>query len=101
MIRRLIFEFLYLLGSFTRDARISPPEQMTLLESHPPDRALDLGCGTGTNLATMSQVDWQMTSVNLSGRAIHQARPKPCVTCIRQGTDRHRTSAWLTFQLKT
>ena len=100
MISRLIFELSYLLSPIPWDACISSPEQMTPLEIHPSGRALDLMCGTRTNLGIMAQADWQMTGVNLTGRAIHQARPKAYLAGIWQGTDRYRVSACFSFRWK-
>ncbi|UCF60741.1 MAG: class I SAM-dependent methyltransferase [Anaerolineaceae bacterium] len=76
MIRRLFFELKYLLGWTPWDTGISPPELMTFLENHEPGRALDIGCGTGTNLITMAQHGWQVTGVDFSSRAIRQAQRK-------------------------
>ncbi len=76
MIQRLIFEFLYLLGRTPWDTEISPPELLTFLENHEPGRALDIGCGTGTNLITMAQRGWQVTGVDVSREAIRRAQRK-------------------------
>ena len=76
MIRRLLFELMYLLGRTPWDTGISPPELTAFLENHEPGRALDIGCGTGTNLITMAQHGWQVTGVDFSSRAIHRAQRK-------------------------
>lgn len=76
MIRRLIFELMYLLGRTPWDTGISPPELMAFFENHEPGRALDIGCGTGTNLITMAQHGWQVTGVDISSRAIRRAQRK-------------------------
>jgi cyclopropane fatty-acyl-phospholipid synthase-like methyltransferase len=76
MIRRLFFELKYILGWTPWDTGISPPELMNFLENHEPGRALDIGCGTGTNLITMAQHGWQVTGVDFSSRAIRQAQRK-------------------------
>lgn len=49
---------------------------MTFLESHPPGRALDLGCGTGTNAITMTKHGWQVVAADISILAIRRARQK-------------------------
>lgn len=75
MLRRLFFEFTY----FRRppwDTGVSPPELLAFIDSHPPGRALDLGCGTGTNAITLAQRGWQATGVDFVGRAIRAARRK-------------------------
>jgi ubiquinone/menaquinone biosynthesis C-methylase UbiE len=46
------------------------------LDSHSPARAIDLGCGTGTNVAALVQHGWQVSGVDFVPRAIAQARRK-------------------------
>ncbi len=76
MIRRLFFELRYLLGNPPWDTGISPPELLAYLESTPAGRAIDLGCGTGTNALTMAEHGWQVLGVDLSPIAIRRARVK-------------------------
>jgi cyclopropane fatty-acyl-phospholipid synthase-like methyltransferase len=73
MIRRFFFELSYLLRRTPWDTGISPPELIAHLESHPPGRALDLGCGTGTNVITMALKGWQVTGIDFSWGAIRKA----------------------------
>jgi cyclopropane fatty-acyl-phospholipid synthase-like methyltransferase len=49
---------------------------MEHIESHAPGRALDLGCGTGTNALTLARHGWQATGVDFIPKAIGQARRK-------------------------
>jgi cyclopropane fatty-acyl-phospholipid synthase-like methyltransferase len=58
------------------DTGISPPELMEHIATHPPGRALDLGCGTGTNALTLAEHGWQVTAVDFIPRALQQARRK-------------------------
>jgi cyclopropane fatty-acyl-phospholipid synthase-like methyltransferase len=76
MIRRILFDLRYLFGRPPWDTGISPPELLSFLENHPPGRAIDLGCGTGTNVITLAQHGWRVTGVDLSGKAIRSARHK-------------------------
>jgi SAM-dependent methyltransferase len=73
--RRLFFNFSY----FRKppwDTGISPPELLEFIAKNPPGRALDLGCGTGTNLITLAKAGWQVTGVDFALRAIQVARRK-------------------------
>ncbi len=74
--RRLFFELKYLLGRPPWDTGVSPPELIEFLENHPPGRALDLGCGTGTNALTIAHYGWQVRGVDYSWQAIRSARKK-------------------------
>jgi len=73
--KKLFFNMWYL-GNPPWDTGISPPELMQFIENHPPGNALDLGCGTGTNVITLVQNGWQATGVDFVGRAIKEARRK-------------------------
>lgn len=76
MFRRCFFELKYLLSAPPWDTGVSPPELLAFIESRPPGRALDLGCGTGTNAITLARRGWQVSGVDFSRRAIHLARQK-------------------------
>jgi cyclopropane fatty-acyl-phospholipid synthase-like methyltransferase len=71
---RIFFELSYLLGRPPWDSGISPPELLAHLSSHAPGRALDLGCGTGTNVLTMAQRGWQVVGIDFSAAALLRAR---------------------------
>ena len=58
------------------DTGVSPPELTEFIRSHAPGRALDLGCGTGTNVITLAQHGWWVTGVDFAWRAIRVARRK-------------------------
>ena len=58
------------------DTGITPPEVEEFIASHPPGRALDLGCGSGTNVITLAQHGWQATGVDYAWSAIRSARRK-------------------------
>ncbi|WP_182903600.1 class I SAM-dependent methyltransferase [Microbispora sp. H10830] len=73
------------------DTGVTPPELVALIEGHvegraeghgeghgalPPGRALELGCGTGTNAIYLARHGWEVVAVDLVDRAIEQAREK-------------------------
>jgi SAM-dependent methyltransferase len=76
ILRRLKFDLAYLLGNAPWDSGISPPELYDFIASHPPGRALDIGCGTGTNIITLANAGWQVTGFDFSPRAIQLAKRK-------------------------
>jgi cyclopropane fatty-acyl-phospholipid synthase-like methyltransferase len=49
---------------------------MAFLSEHPPGRAIDLGCGTGTNVITLAERGWQVVGVDFAPSAIRRARRK-------------------------
>lgn len=77
--RRLFFELAYLVGFKPWDSGIPPPELVELVEGPnalPPGRAIDLGCGTGTNCKYMLEHGWDVTGVDYVARAIAAAKRK-------------------------
>jgi SAM-dependent methyltransferase len=76
MIRRLLFEHWYFRGQTPWDTGISPPELLEFIETHNPGRAIDLGCGTGTNVITLARAGWQVTGIDFAWRAIRKAKRK-------------------------
>ena len=71
-----VFFWLMYLGDPPWDTGISPPELMIFIESHEPGRALDVGCGTGTNVITLAKHGWQVVGVDFVQRAVQAARRK-------------------------
>src|SRR5512142_713246 len=70
----LSFNLAYLFGRPRWDTQISPPELLRFVDENPPGRALDLGCGTGTNALTLAKAGWQVTGVDYAWRAIALSR---------------------------
>lgn len=68
------FLWRYLRGRTPWDTRITPPEVMAFLETAPPGRALDLGCGTGTNAITLARRGWNVSGIDFAPQAIWMAR---------------------------
>ena len=75
MLRRLFFQFSYYRKP-PWDTGISPPELIEFIENHSPGRAIDIGCGTGTNILTLARSGWKVTGVDFAPRAIRLARQK-------------------------
>ena len=58
------------------DTQVTPPEVMEFIARTPPGKALDLGCGTGTNAITLARHGWRVTGVDFIPNAILAARAK-------------------------
>ena len=74
-LRRLTFRLWYLFDP-PWDTGISPPELLDFIENHPAGKAIDIGCGTGTNVITLAQAGWQVTGVDFVPHAIKMAKRK-------------------------
>lgn len=75
ILRRLAFSYWYYRKP-PWDTGISPPELIDFIAAHPPGRALDIGCGTGTNVITLARHGWQVTGIDFASPAIRIARKK-------------------------
>lgn len=63
----------YLAG---RELPLPPADSglISLVESHPPGRALELACGVGQNAIALAARGWQVTAVDLSDVGLERAR---------------------------
>ena len=75
LFRRLLFHYWYFRQP-PWDTGVSPPELLEFIQEHEPGRALDIGCGTGTNVITLARAGWSVTGVDFAPRAIKLARQK-------------------------
>jgi SAM-dependent methyltransferase len=76
---RLLFWLAYLRRRTPWDTNVTPPELARTIEGPDalrPGRALDLGCGTGTNVIYLAQHGWEAVGVDFVGQAIRQAKKK-------------------------
>jgi SAM-dependent methyltransferase len=74
-----MFRAMYRLGFKPWDSGVSPPELTEFIEgpqARKPGKALDLGCGTGTNAVYMAEHGWQVTGVDFVPQAIAMAKQK-------------------------
>jgi methylase of polypeptide subunit release factors len=77
-VRRELEDY-YRAGKPPWDTGVTPSELVALVEGPgalPPGRALELGCGTGTNATYLARHGWEVVAVDLIDRAVEQARAK-------------------------
>jgi cyclopropane fatty-acyl-phospholipid synthase-like methyltransferase len=75
MLQKLFFNLAYYQKPVW-DTGISPPELVDYITTHTPGKALELGCGTGTNAITLAKSGWRVTGVDFALRAVKIARNK-------------------------
>lgn len=73
--RWLRYNLMYL-GKPPWDTGTSPPELIEFIQQHKPGRAIDLGCGTGTNMLTLAEAGWLVTGVDFAIKAVLEAKSK-------------------------
>jgi SAM-dependent methyltransferase len=76
---RLFFRVAYRFGFKPWDSGVTPPQLVEWVEGPtalPPGRALDIGCGTGTNCKYLLDHKWEVTGVDFVPRALDQAKRK-------------------------
>jgi SAM-dependent methyltransferase len=82
----LFYRIAYLVGFKPWDSGVPPPELVAVVEGEnalPPGRALDLGCGTGTNTIYLAQHGWEVTALDFTPRALAAARRKVALVGVR------------------
>jgi len=73
---RHAYRWMYRTGRTPWDTGITPPEVVELIEGPgalAPGRALDLGCGTGTNVRYLAEHGWDATGVDAVPEAVERA----------------------------
>lgn len=81
----LLYRMAYAIGFKPWDTGTPPPELIALVEgdsAYQPARALDLGCGTGTNTVYLASHGWAATGVDNVERALAAARNKAAAACV-------------------
>jgi SAM-dependent methyltransferase len=74
----LVYRVLYRVGFTPWDTGEVPVELTAVVEGGglPPGRALDIGCGTGTQAVYMATHGWRVTGVELLEQPLHRARDR-------------------------
>jgi SAM-dependent methyltransferase len=77
MFRQLFFDLQYRFSKPPWDSNVTPPEVVAFVgRDTTRGRALDLGCGTGTNSIYLAQQGFLVVGVDFSSKAIATARAK-------------------------
>jgi SAM-dependent methyltransferase len=83
MLRRLMFNVMYRMGTPRWDTNVTPPELVALASGLSAGRALDLGCGTGTNAIYLAERGWDVVGIDFVGKAIAEARRKAAAAGVK------------------
>ncbi len=84
--RFFFFWLAYFRNKAPWDTGISPPELVAVIEGEhklAPGKALDLGCGTGTNCIYMAQHGWEVSGVDFMARALEKASRKAAAAGVQ------------------
>jgi SAM-dependent methyltransferase len=74
-LRRITFNLAYLFSP-RWDTGIPAPEVIRFIIGITPGNAIDIGCGTGTNLLYLAQQKWRVTGIDFAPLAIARAERK-------------------------
>jgi SAM-dependent methyltransferase len=66
----------YASNSIPWDTGITPPEIVSVVAELPAGKAIDLGCGTGTNVRYLLEHGWRADGVDFIAQAVEMARAK-------------------------
>lgn len=75
----VVYRTMYLVGLPVWDRGVPDEDLVRLVEGDdhlPPGRALDIGCGTGTETIYLASHGWEATGVDMVSRALTRARRK-------------------------
>jgi len=72
-IASFFYRLTYRAGTPRWDSSEPRPELLTLAQGRPPGRALDLGCGTGTDARYLASQGWEVVGVDFAPEAIAAA----------------------------
>ena len=75
----LRYRIMYAVGFVPWDNERVPAELRTLVEGPhalEPDRALDIGCGTGTQAVHLARLGWEVTALDAVAKPLEQARAR-------------------------
>ncbi len=91
-ISSLFYRLAYRYGRPRWDSTDPRPELVELAQGRPPGRALDLGCGTGTDCIFLASQGWEATGVDFAPQAIAIARSRAAAS----GSSAHFTAGDVT-----
>ena len=98
-LRRWMFTLMYWRHMTPWDTGVTPPELRAVVEGSdalPPGRALDIGCGTGTNVIYLAQHGWDALGVDFARPAIARAQAR-LRDARREAAQRHLPELWARF----
>ena len=75
LLNLVFYNFSYLMHP-PWDTEIPAPELNQFIQQHPHGIALDLGCGTGTNMQALLEAGWKVDGVEFAIIAVRKARKK-------------------------